>query len=142
MSENRLLLANIGEQKLAFPVCEIFDVINTPKMTRVPLSEEYILGILNLRGKVITVICLSRFLGINSNPINKNAIIIHDKNDAYCFCVDFIGEVLDYEDSDFKLLPSTLSDQWGGLIMDVIPEENSMILRINVEELMKRLISA
>jgi purine-binding chemotaxis protein CheW len=140
MEFERLLLAHLGGQAIALPVHEISDVIETPKMTPVPLSAAYVKGILNLRGKIITSICMSTFLKLQSIPSYHNAIIIDGEEDSYCFLVDRIGEVVDYSKKKFTALPTTLIPQWGKLAKHVIPQDDKLILRLDVSALLEKLM--
>ena len=53
----------IGEQMLGLPIRRVHDVFITHAITLVPTAPAEIVGLINLRGRVVTAICLRRRLG-------------------------------------------------------------------------------
>src|SRR4051794_12062196 len=56
----------IGAQLLGLPIHRVRDVFITDRITLVPGAPSDIVGLLNLRGRVVTAICLRRRLGLPS----------------------------------------------------------------------------
>lgn len=98
------------EQYLTFKVSsEIYglklkqakEIIKPPKITNVPNTEEYILGVINLRGQVIPVINLKNKLGLKeddikdiSNAKDKKIVVINIKDMLIGLYVDGVNEVM------------------------------------------------
>lgn len=72
--------------------------INTPGgLTVVPQSPEDVLGVINLRGKIITLIDTGKRLGLSpiQNSDAVRAIIVDDGEESFGLMVDRIGNVID-----------------------------------------------
>jgi chemotaxis signal transduction protein len=62
----KFLLAGIGDLKAAFPMESIGEIGTTPEITPLPNLPPWILGIVNIRGEIMSVIHLGDFLGVDS----------------------------------------------------------------------------
>ena len=98
VTENVLeyVTATIGGQLFGLPIARVQDVFVPDRVTRVPLAPPEIAGLLNVRGRILTVIDMWRRLGVqpchgNGRPL---AIGIEHNGESYGLLIDQIGEVL------------------------------------------------
>jgi purine-binding chemotaxis protein CheW len=66
----------MGDQKYAFSVNHIREVLLTKKLTKLPQMPEYIQGIINLRGLVVPVLDLKRKFALGETTIGSDTGII------------------------------------------------------------------
>lgn len=62
----RVLIFQTGNEKIALEIDKIREIANLSKITQVPKSPAFIEGIVNLRGRIITVLNLVKQLGLKS----------------------------------------------------------------------------
>jgi purine-binding chemotaxis protein CheW len=65
--------AVIGGQLFGLPISRVQDVFMPERLTRVPLASSEIAGVLNLRGRIVTVVDMRARLGLpknEENPVN------------------------------------------------------------------------
>lgn len=74
------------------------------KVTKIPNTPEFVLGLLNFRGDYVCVIDLKRFFNRgNTDTTDKTTVVIVDANDfKFAFLVDEIGQVLDIDEQIFE----------------------------------------
>jgi purine-binding chemotaxis protein CheW len=86
----------IGDQLFGLPISRVQDVFMLDRLTRVPLSEPEIAGVLNLRGRIVTAIDMRRRLGLPKRVDDRKpmAIGIEYKGESYGLLIDTVGEVL------------------------------------------------
>src|SRR5262245_62831776 len=78
-------------------VMKVQEVIRHQQMTRVPLADSVVRGLINLRGQIVTAIDLRRRLEYPDRPTDQlpvNVIVRTDEG-AVSLLVDEIGDVLD-----------------------------------------------
>ena len=63
--------AVIGGQLFGLPIARVQDVFMPERLTRVPLSPAEIAGVLNLRGRIVTVVDMRARLGLSKNDDGK-----------------------------------------------------------------------
>jgi purine-binding chemotaxis protein CheW len=98
MNENVIeyVTAIVGGQLFGLPISRVQDVFKPEGLTRVPLAAPEIAGLLNLRGRIVTVVDMRRRLDFET-PERGGAILavgIEHKGESYGLLIDEIGEVL------------------------------------------------
>jgi len=88
--------ATIGGQLFGLPISRVQDVFMPERLTAVPLAAPEIAGLLNLRGRIVTVIDMRRRLDFEARGQGAGhmAIGIEHKGESYGLLIDSIGEVL------------------------------------------------
>src|SRR5438045_9232154 len=88
--------AMIGGQLFGLPISRVQDVFMPERLTRVPLSPREIAGVLNLRGRIVTVVDMRARLGLPKNEEGKPpmAVGVDLRGESYGLLIDQIGEVL------------------------------------------------
>ena len=111
----------IGGQLFGLPISRVQDVFMPDRVTRVPLAAPEIAGVLNLRGRIVTVIDMRRRLGLPPRTENgpQMAVGIEMKGESYGLLVDAVGEVMklgeDTRESNPVNLDSRLALVSGGV---------------------------
>jgi purine-binding chemotaxis protein CheW len=89
-------------QLFGLPIEHVQDVFTLAHITRVPLAGPEIAGVLNLRGRIVTVIDLANRLQLDA-PRDATApmvIGIERGTESFGILVDRVGEVLSLADGD------------------------------------------
>src|SRR6476620_9204362 len=88
--------AMIGDQLFGLPISRVQDVFMPERLTRVPLSPTEIAGVLNLRGRIVTVVDRRARLGLPKNEDGKPpmAVGVDLRGESYGLLIDQIVEVL------------------------------------------------
>ncbi len=87
---------NLAKEELGFEITKVKEIIKPPQITRVPNSNEFIDGVINLRGRIIPVINLRKKLNFESRIIDSNSrIIVADTGiEQVGFVVDRVNHVV------------------------------------------------
>ena len=97
-SENvvEYVTATVGGQLFGLPISRVQDVFKPEGLTRVPLAAPEIAGLLNLRGRIVTVVDLRRRLDFEAQDRGGAplAVGIEHKGESYGLLIETIGEVL------------------------------------------------
>jgi len=84
----------VGDEHYALPVEDVVEVAELGVVTPVPGSRANILGVRNLRGRVIPVIDLASVLGVDASGDRARVVVAVDGDRAAGLAVD---EVIDVE---------------------------------------------
>jgi purine-binding chemotaxis protein CheW len=131
-------------------IMNIRDIITARRMYKVPNTNERLLGAINLRGEILPVYSLKLILemqddlkGLNMIEEQEDDFIITIKKDRDIFgvFVDAIYRNISVTDENFR--EGTYIKKWSkNYIFDgVILEEDKEILNINIENLLRYMIS-
>lgn len=82
MNDNsRYLCLNLGQEEFAVPLLAVKEVIGLPDTTPIPQAPSHFSGIMNLRGKIVSVMDLRVKLGIKPTGSDETTVIILDLGD-------------------------------------------------------------
>lgn len=98
-------------------ILRVQEIIRMMKITRVPMAPEFVKGVINLRGKVIPVICMRRKFGLESTaPTERTCIIVTQI--AHSNQTITIGVIVDEVSEVMNLTPENINKtpQMGGQI--------------------------
>ncbi|WP_353186261.1 chemotaxis protein CheW [Bosea sp. (in: a-proteobacteria)] len=129
----------IGEQLLGLPIERVRDVFLADRITVVPGAPEEIVGLLNLRGRIVTAVCLRRRLGCpaarpaGAGPAELTAIGLDHRGEAYGLIVDAVGEVVRLDRSTFEPLPANLDPIWAALAAGVHRLPGSLLVILDLD---------
>src|SRR5438105_15711363 len=92
--------AVIGGQLFGLPISRVQDVFMPERITRVPLASAEIAGVLNLRGRLVTVIDLRHRLGLPGRAAERPmAVGIELRGESFGLLIDSVGEVIRLADN-------------------------------------------
>jgi purine-binding chemotaxis protein CheW len=88
--------ATIGGQLFGLPIAGVQDVFVPDRLTSVPLAPPEIAGVLNVRGRILTIIDMRRRLELEVLEESRRTLVvgIEHKGESYGLLVDRVGEVL------------------------------------------------
>lgn len=66
----------IGETRWLLNLQEAGEIVSVGSITQVPLTQDWFLGLSNIRGNLISVIDFARFQGLAQSPIDKDCRIV------------------------------------------------------------------
>jgi purine-binding chemotaxis protein CheW len=100
----------LGERLYGFPVEEVQEVIHEQTITHVPLAPAVVRGLINLRGKIVTVIDLQKKLGLDAEqPASPEMnLVVRNDESTVSFLVGPVGDVVTVEKAAFEELPEPL----------------------------------
>lgn len=94
MQEEQVVIFKLSNQVYAFPISQVREIIQYASATIIPNASHYVEGIINLRGKVISVINLAnRFNLVVESPKAQRAIIVDNDQKQMAVIVDEVTEV-------------------------------------------------
>ncbi|MDD4410018.1 MAG: chemotaxis protein CheW [Candidatus Pacebacteria bacterium] len=116
----------LGGQLFAIDLFDVKEVVECPKITKIPNSEPGVKGIIDLRGEITTIIDLKEKLRIVPNTGTENdlhVIILDEKNigSRMGIVVDNVLSISDYDDSNIeKDISSSNKVEGNDIIIGII----------------------
>lgn len=136
MDEIQVVVFALGEELYAIPISNVKEIINSTKVTSVPRAGEHVQGIINLRGKIVTIVNLASKLGLVSKvekTIDGRFIIVESNDLIMGFEVDGVSEVLNISAEEIEQPPDiSLQDKF---LTGVAKVNGKLLLLLDVEVL-------
>lgn len=132
-TSNRYICFNLGTQEYGVPLLSIKEVLGLPEVTPIPQSPSHFLGIMNLRGNVISVMDLRTKIGVKSANTDETSVMILDLgNYLLGVVVDKINAVLTLNESDISERPILESTKSTDYIQNVYRSKDQLVLLISI----------
>jgi len=121
---------------LGVEVLSVQEVIRYQTMTRVPLAQAVVQGLINLRGQIVTAIDLRRRLELPDRPDGELPmnVVIRTEEGTVSFLVDEIGDVLEAQEGQFEAPPETVRGVSRELIRGVYKMKDRLLLILDTEK--------
>jgi purine-binding chemotaxis protein CheW len=105
----------VGRETYGVPITSLHEIVRVPEITAVPDAPEYMEGVINLRGKIVSVIDLRKRFGEQEIHANRrNRILVLEHHGRLCgLIVDSASEVLKIPSAEIEPPPAVLQE--GGL---------------------------
>lgn len=129
----------LAGQMLGIPVLAVHDVLNAQNITKIPLAPDWVAGVLNLRGRIVTAIDLRQRLGLPAREVGQKtmSVVVEHNGEPYSLQIDEVGEVLSLEDKDFEKNPVTLDVRWREVSIGIYRLKDQLLPILNVERLLE-----
>jgi purine-binding chemotaxis protein CheW len=120
----------VGGCHLGLDVLTVQEILPYSEPTPVPLTQEVLAGLINLRGEVVPALSLRRRLGVDAEGggAERFHLILRHEGGVASLLVDEIGEVLIIEDSAFEAPPSHLQGALRRLMDSVAKLEDHLLM--------------
>src|ERR1700690_4521 len=103
----------VGRETYGVPIKSLHEIVRVPEITAVPDAPEYMEGVMNLRGKIVSVIDLRKRLGEKTvDTSRRNRILVVEQNGRLAgLIVDSASEVLKIGEAEVEPPPAVLQDR-------------------------------
>ena len=109
-SAAHLVCFRVGKETYGVDIFVVREIVKAQEITSVPGASDYVLGIINLRGKIISVVDLAQRLGLGKSGIDRTSRILVVDLDGFTvgFLVDAATEVLKLPAESIEAAPEEL----------------------------------
>lgn len=139
-NKKRYLEFSLGHERFAIPLLSVKEVIAVPETTKVPFTPDYFVGLMNLRGQVLSVIDLRSRLAITpSDNSAETAVIITDLGYTHLgLVVDSINRVIAIDGGEMAAPPEIEKNSRTEFVIGCYKAEHSLVLFIDVDRILDR----
>jgi purine-binding chemotaxis protein CheW len=136
--QTEYVTAMIGGQLFGLPIVRVQDVFIPERLTRVPLAPPEIAGVLNLRGRIVTLIDLRRRFGLGQREVGEvvMAIGVESRAESYGLLIDSVGEVLKLDDAAREPNPINLDQRLARVSAGIYRLDGQLLIVVDVDRVL------
>lgn len=148
----QFVTCRIGGQLFGIDITLVREINNVLDITAIPMEKDFIRGLINLRGQIVTILDLRVRLGMPGREYTADThnIVIKSRGELNSVCpeslrasmkdvadpagllVDGIGEVVEAADHEIEPPPANIDAAHAGMLMGVVKKEESLIAILDV----------
>jgi len=138
-AQREFVTATIGGQMFGLPILRVQDVFVVDRLTRVPLAPAEIAGVLNLRGRIVTIIDMRTRLGLERADTSARlmAIGVESRGESYGLLVDAIGEVMKLDQEICEAKPANLDPRLAVASTAIYRLDGSLLIALDLDKVLE-----
>ena len=119
-------------------VMQVQEVLRHTEIAPVPGASHHVLGIINLRGNVVTVIDTRLRFGLAQADVNDNTriVIIETGRHVIGILVDAVAEVVYLRQSEIDITPNVGNDESAKFIQGVCNKNKELLILIDLDKML------
>ena len=113
--EKHIVGFRVGRETYGVPITALHEIVRVPEITAIPDAPHYLEGVINLRGKIVSVVDLRKRFGQTATELNRRSriLVVEHSRRLVGMIVDSATEVLKIPESEIESAPAMMQD--GGL---------------------------
>lgn len=137
----KIVIFRVNEEDYGIDVSMVNSIERMTEVTRVPNVNEYIIGVMNLRGSVIPLVDLRKRFGLDACEYHEETRIIVLKigEIEVGIVVDSCSDVTDIKKSDIEPPPSVIGDVESAYILGVTKLNKRLIILLDMANTLKEI---
>ena len=126
---------HVGNLTFGIDILCVQEIVRYQPMTRVPLAQSIVRGLINLRGQIVMALDMRKGLGLEPSEREDQMInvMVYDEGETVSLLVDGIGDVLALDPDRFESTPATLRSGLKGLARSVCQTEDGLLLLLDTQ---------
>jgi len=137
----QMVTFNLGQEEFGVNILQVQEINRMVEITRVPQTEHYVKGIINLRGKVIPIIDLRKKFGMPEREFDNNTriVVVDVTGDTVGLVVDCVSEVLRVSPGSLEDAPRLISGKTdcsgSEYIQSIAKLEDRLLIYLDLEKI-------
>ena len=130
----------VGRETFGVPISLVHEIVRVPEITAVPDAPGYVEGVINLRGKIISVLDLRKRFGEKEiTGSKKNRILVVEvEGKMVGLIVDAASEVLKLPATDIDLPPNVFEEGELNYVTGVGKLRGRLIIMIDLTKILQK----
>lgn len=119
-------------------VMQVQEVLRVTEIAPVPGAASHVLGIINLRGNVVTVIDTRKRFGLSQRDLDDatRIVIIEASDQVVGMLVDSVSEVVYLRVSEIESAPNVGNEENSKFIQGVCNRNNELLILVDLNKLL------
>lgn len=126
-ASSRWVSFELGGQKYAIAILKVFEVLSDADIEPVPCAPRTVMGVINLRGSIVTVLDLGVWLGLAADSTTHCIIVVNHDNQAIGVRVDRILEVLDIPLKSISPVPPGSAASTASTVLGYVKRNDDLL---------------
>ncbi|WP_078118951.1 chemotaxis protein CheW [Thiosocius teredinicola] len=134
----QLVTFRLKDETYGINVMQVQEVLRVTEIAPVPGAPSYVLGIVNLRGNVVTVIDTRTRFGLPTTEVDDSSriVIIESEQQVVGILVDSVAEVVELRQSEIDTAPNVGTEESSRYIQGVASRDSDLLIVVDLNKLL------
>ncbi len=137
--KDRYLTFHLGKESYGIEIRHVTEIIVLQEITKVPDLPDFIIGVVNLRGNVISVMDMRMRFHLETREYDDRTciVVVNVKDIAVGLLVDTVNEVLNIPEEQVDPPPKTHSGIKSNYVMGMGKVEKQVKILLDIEKILQ-----
>jgi len=136
---SQILTFRMGAQWVGINIEQVREVVAQQHRTVMPLAPGFVLGLINLRGRIVTEIDVRQVVesvtDSDTEDGSRHILIIEARNsEGFGLVVDAVGEVTNLDLKNYEQTPKSIPKAWRKVCDGVMKQDDRVLLLMDVDK--------
>jgi len=130
----------IGRETFGVPIGLVHEIVRVPEITSVPDAPDYVEGVINLRGKIVSIVDLRKRFGESRiEASRKNRILVAEiQNKMVGLIVDAASEVIRLAETEIEAPPEVFEDSELKYVTGVGKLNGRLVILVDLTKILQK----
>ncbi|MCL1910666.1 MAG: chemotaxis protein CheW [Leptospirales bacterium] len=140
IKSEQVVCFKIGKEEFAVDILLVQEIFKLPEITKLPKAADYVIGVINLRGKVIPIVDLSLKFGLGDSSVEKHAhgtrgLVVSIEGKQVALAIDSVSHVVRVTSSDIEPPPPVIRGISGRYIVGIAKIDAGFVVILDISTL-------
>ncbi len=132
----QIVCFKIGNEEYGIDILQVQEILKIPKITKLPKAKAHLLGVIDLRGKVIPVIDLGRKFGIVADlSASGRAIVVDINGKQVGLAIDSVSHVVKVNSGEIEPPPPVVKGISGKYIVGIAKLQTGFVVILDINQI-------
>jgi purine-binding chemotaxis protein CheW len=136
--ETHIVGFRVGRETYGVPIKSLHEIVRVPEITAVPDAPDYLEGVINLRGKIVSVVDLRKRFGQPSTELDRRnrILVVEHRGRLAGMIVDSASEVLKIPESDIEAAPAMMAESGLDCVTGLAKFQRRLIILLDIDKVL------
>jgi len=136
----QLVSFSLGEEEFGIDILSVQEINRVSAITRVPNAPKYVVGVINLRGKIIPIVDLRKRFSMPSVTVTEHSriIVVEIEHRVVGFLVDSVRHVLNIPKSIIEPTPPMVGDNKSEYINGIVRLDGTLLTLLDIDKILSK----
>jgi len=132
--ETHIVGFRVGRETYGIPIAALREIVRVPEITTVPDAPDYLEGVINLRGRIISVVDLRKRFGQAATKLDRHSriLVVEHQGRLAGMIVDSASEVLKIPESEIEASPAMMQESGLDCVTGLGKYQGRLILLLEI----------
>lgn len=136
--ETQIVGFKVGRETYGLPIMALHEIVRVPEITAVPDAPAHLEGVINLRGKIVSVVDLRKRFNQPATALTRHSriLVVEHRGRLVGMIVDLASEVLKIAEGEIEPAPAMMKE--GGLdcVTGLGKFQNRLIILLDIDKVL------
>jgi len=137
LTSYQVVCFKVGREEYGIEILKVQEILKIPKITKLPKSKPYIMGVIDLRGKVIPIVDLSKKFGLGSGSTTEKTrtIVVDIEGKKVGLAIDSVSHVIRVSSNDIEPPPPVVKGISGRYIVGIAKLQEGFVVILDINQI-------